>query len=261
MSLAAKFWLGIFALPLCAIAYARDLHILVIGESVSSNCNEYRYRSSNGVFQVDLSGNIIPASDPFLWADCQNGSTWIPLGRRIISENFAEKVTFMPISMVRTPVNDWLPNGKAFLKLRKAIKVANEKSIRFDYAFWHQGSSDARTPPDEYERKLSQVLKYISVNANVDKWIIAKHSKCGGVFNDKIAKAQTQVGSAHILKRYPGPNTDILDSELRYDNCHLNFRGQEKMADLWLQSMISADNLNNAVRKETLIHYFQGLIK
>lgn len=260
MSLAAKLFI-VLCLSACQVgAFAKDLYILVVGQSISSNCNQHLYGPSEGVFQIDLLGNKIPASDPFVWADCQNGSMWIPLGKKIISKNNARSVTFMPIGVGGTSVNDWLPDGKAFQKLSNAIKVSKEKSIRFDYAFWHQGSTDAGTPPDQYASKLNRVLRHISINANVDKWIVAQHSRCGNLFDNKIAKAQIQASSIHILRRFPGPNTDELDNEFRFDGCHLNYRGQEKMADLWFQSMVSADKLNTSVQKETLVQYFKDLV-
>ena len=166
----------------------------------------------------------------------------------------------MPIGVKGTSVNDWLPGGNAFPKLSRAIKLSKDNSIRFDYALWHQGAADAGTHPDQYAKKLNKVLKYISINASVDKWIIAKHSKCAYLSDNKIAIAQANVALGHILRRFPGPDTNALGSDFRFDNCHLNFKGQEKMADLWFQSIVSADKLNASVQKETLIQYFKVLI-
>jgi hypothetical protein len=261
MSLAAKFCIIVFLTACQAKSFAKDLYILIVGESISSNCNQHIYEPSEGVFQIDLSGNKIPSSDPFLFADCQNGSTWILLGRKIITANYARSVTFMPIGVEGMSVNDWLPGGKAFEKLSNAIIITKEKSIRFDYAFWYQGPADADPPSDQYAKKLSQVLKYISINAHVNKWIIAQYSKCRALSDNEIAKAQIEVASRNILRRFPGPNTNALGSEFRYDNCHLNFKGQEIMADLWFQSMVSADKANSAVQKESLLKYFNGLFK
>lgn len=261
MSLAAKFCIVFFLVTCQPKVFAKDLYILIVGQSISANCNQYLYRASKDVFQINLSGEKIPASDPFLWADCQGGAMWIPLGQKIITENHASSVTFMPISVSGTSVNDWLPGGNAFHKLSSAIQIAKEKSIQFDYAFWHQGSADIGSPPQQYAVKLNRVIKYISTNIAVDKWLIAQHSRCGNLFDKEIANAQNQVASSHILRRFHGPNTNALGNEFRYDNCHLNRMGQEKMADLWFQSMIIADKINNAVQKETLIQNFKGLIK
>ncbi len=239
------------------VAHAKDIFILVVGQSISSNCNEYKYKEIQGVYQVNLVGEVVPALDPFLWSDCKQGSMWIPLGGKIISLGLAKSVTFMPIGVGGTSVQDWLPQGRAFEKLGKAIRVANSSNIRFDYAFWHQGSSDVGRSPQAYAQNLSQVLRYISLNIKIDKWIIARHSKCGTHFDEMISKAQYQASLNYLARRFPGPDNNELGYEFRFDGCHLNKTGQEKMADLWLGSMIEADKNNLSIQKESLLNFFR----
>lgn len=257
MSLAAKI---IFLLVFCMnSSYGKDVFILVIGQSIASNCNEHKYKERQGVYQIDLEGRIIPASDPFLWADCSQGSMWVPLGDRIISSGIAKTVTIMPIGIRGTSVSDWLPQGSAFDKLEKAISVANSRSIRFDYAFWHQGSSDVGRDPKAYARNLSQVLRHISLNLKIDKWIIARHSKCGDSFDQMISKAQYQVSMNYFARRFPGPDNNKLGEDFRFDGCHLNKAGQEKMAELWLDSIMQANKIDPSIQKESLLHFFRNL--
>ena len=44
------------------------LKILVIGQSISSNCNEFKFSAVTGVNQVSLDGVEKSAADPFEWA-------------------------------------------------------------------------------------------------------------------------------------------------------------------------------------------------
>lgn len=257
MSLAAKI---IFLLILCSnSSYAKDIFILVVGQSIASNCNEHKYNEIQGVYQIDLEGKRIPASDPFLWADCSQGSMWMPLGDKIISSGLGKTVTIMPIGIGGTSVSDWLPQGRAFKKLEKAIIVANSRSIRFDYAFWHQGSSDVGRNPKAYASELSQVLRHISLNLKIDKWIIARHSKCGASFDKMISKAQHQTSINYYARRFPGPDNNALGDEFRFDRCHLNKAGQERMAELWFDSIIQANKVHTSIQKESLLHFFRNL--
>lgn len=222
------------ALPLA------EMRILVIGQSIASNCNDYAYGLVDGVFQIDKSGNTKPASDPFEWADCIKGSVWMPLGKRLIDAGIAEKVTFMPIGVGGSKVEDWQVGGSAFSKLNTALVLAQKKGITFDLALWHQGSANAGDSQAIYRDKLNSVLNYVSAHAVVNRWLIAIHSRCSGVYDRNVEAAQIEIGSMSALERYPGANNNALGDEFRVDRCHLNRAGQEKLSSLWLESIEAA---------------------
>ena len=71
--------------------FAKNISILVIGQSISSNCNQYKYPAIQGIYQYDFEGNRVKAYDPFIWADCSSGSMWMPLGRIILNNKFINK--------------------------------------------------------------------------------------------------------------------------------------------------------------------------
>ncbi|NVI81425.1 sialate O-acetylesterase [Janthinobacterium sp. BJB401] len=217
-----------------------ELRILVIGQSISSNCNEHVYPAVDNVFQVGKDGVIKIASDPFEWADCNHGSMWMPLGKKLIGAGIARKVIFMPIGVGGTKVADWQAGGVAFGKLNIAIGVILAQGIKFDFAFWHQGSSDSGTDKDVYIQRLGEVIGYVNSKIKVNRWMIAAHSRCGMAYDRNIESAQLIFGNAPELKRYPGPNTNLLGDEYRFDACHLNEKGQEKMSSMWLDSVKAA---------------------
>lgn len=219
-----------------------EIKILVIGQSVSSNCNEFVYGPSENVFQIGRDGSVKPARDPFEWADCNMGAMWMPLGKNIIEAGIAKKVTFMPIGVGSTKVEGWKPGGVAYPKLNAAIAMINKEKLKFDFAFWHQGSSNSGDARDDYQNKLIDVIKYVNSNVPVEKWLVAVHSRCGSVYDTNIEAAQVLVGQRRDLGVYPGPNNNSLDNSFRFDNCHLNLRGQERMAALWLEAMTLALN-------------------
>jgi hypothetical protein len=256
MSLAVKIIIS-FLLFFSSTVHSKTIKILVIGQSISSNCNEHIYGKIDGIFQIDLDGSEKPAEDPFFWADCKAGSMWLPLGNEIIKSGMSDHVVFMPIGVAGIMVSDWRTGGRAFRKLEKAISLIKKNNIHFDYAFWHQGSSDIGGNPNSYEADLKSVLRYISLNIQVKKWLIAQHSSCFGKTNIEIEKRQIWIGSRYLYRRFQGPNTNLLDASFRVDGCHLNRAGQEKMAQLWLASMQNADRLDSVLQKESLLYYFK----
>jgi hypothetical protein len=218
-----------------------ELHILVLGQSVSSNCNEKIYPASPNVFQVSLAGDIKTASDPFEWADCKAGSMWMPLGRMLIESGMASKVVFMPIGIGSTTVADWMQGGRSFSKLNNAIDVIKQRNLQFDYAFWHQGTSDfGQTGAEVYSSRLSSVISYVNRNVTIKNWLIAVHSRCYGTYDRQIESGQLAVAAALGDNIFVGANNNSLDNSYRFDTCHLNAQGQEAMAKLWLESMKSA---------------------
>ncbi|OYU46438.1 MAG: hypothetical protein CFE44_02105 [Burkholderiales bacterium PBB4] len=219
---------------------AKTLHILVIGQSISANCNGHLYDKQNGIFQIDRMGTLIPAKDPFEWSDCKGGAMWIPLGDRLLASKLADRVVFMPIGVPATKAVDWMIGGKAYEKLNSAIELVKKKDIKFDLALWHQGSSDLGLDEGTYTVQVLGILDYVNSLIDIEKWVMAIHSSCYGNTDIGIAKAQRAIGELKQRKIYPGPNTNDLGPEYRVDGCHLNRNGQEVMADRWFKSIDAA---------------------
>jgi hypothetical protein len=232
-------------IPTPTIPSIREMRILVIGQSISSNCNQFVYGKIDNVFQIGKDGAVKAAADPFEWADCDKGSMWMPLGKKIIEAGLADKVIFMPIGLGGTSVMDWMSGGRAFSKLNDAIGVIKQQKITFDFVLWHQGSSDFGTSKDDYVSRLSSVIAYVNKNVQVGKWLIAIHSRCWGTMDLNIEAAQRVVGAQAQNGHFLGPDTNTLGDEYRFDTCHLNQRGQEQMATMWLESIKNAQFVKN----------------
>jgi hypothetical protein len=220
--------------------YFPELRVLVLGQSISSNCNEHKYGEVANVFQIGKDGTVKPGKDPFEWADCDQGSMWMPLGRNLIDQKIVGKITFMPIGVAGSSVKEW-QGGRGLDKLTQAIALINKYGLTFDYAFWHQGSADIGMSGDEYKQRLASVVSYVNSKVKISRWLIAVHSRCLGQFSPEIEQAQMTFGNAASASRYLGPNTNLLMTEYRMpDQCHLNELGQEEMARLWVQAIINS---------------------
>lgn len=226
-----------------AVPRAAETRILVIGQSVASNCNEHIYGPVSNVLQVALNGDVVPAKDPFEWADCKGGSMWMPLGRKLIEGGVSDKVVFMPIGVGATSVRAWQPGGNAYPKLIDAISLIRQEGIVFDYAFWQQGTSDFGMSRAEYGERLSAVIADVSGKIPVKRWLIALHSRCFNVYDQDLEAAQRAVANSLPGRTYLGANGNSLGNEFRFDMCHLNQQGQEEMASLWLQAI--KDSMRN----------------
>jgi hypothetical protein len=222
-------------------AVPEQLRVFVIGQSISSNCNEHKFGPVENVFQVGLNGDVKAAQDPFEWADCTNGSMWMPLGKLIVERGLAKQVIFMPIGVSGTTVRDWQEGGLAYPKLNNAIAQIKQKRMAFDVALWHQGSSDIGTDKNVYLSRLGSVVDYIDARIPIGRWVIAVHSRCFGNYDKNIEDAQRAFIATPGTKRYLGPNNNLLGNEFRVsDACHLNERGQQEMASMWFDAIQAA---------------------
>ena len=257
MLLAAKL-AGLLALMLWGgFASAKDIYILVIGEAGSANCNAHRFTKAVGVYQIGLDGAVKPAHDPFEWADCKGGSIWIPLGKQIINAGMADRVIFMPIGLARMRARDWLADGRAVSKLSSVTNLVVGRKIRFDYALWQQGYSDRGSSGPQYISDLSKVIKNVSLNMQITKWIIAQSAGCGAAVSTHIKVAQSQIALNPLFNRFLGPDISSLSSAYRSTECNFNEIGQQKVAQLWFRSMQEADTANVRYQKESLLYYFK----
>ncbi|MEN3112397.1 sialate O-acetylesterase [Uliginosibacterium paludis] len=262
MSLVAKSLFISAGILICSNAIAaestdRHLRILVAGQSISSNCNQHRFGPEAGVFQVSKDGLEIEARDPLQWADCDGGSIWLPLGKRIIESGMAQKVTFMSIGVGGTSVHDWRPGGRAYAKLQSAFKLIEDKKIRFDYGFWLQGSSDIGSDPIRYENALKDLVRELRQTSGARDWLIAIHSSCFGQSDNRIAQAQERLARNALHGYFKGPDINSIEKGLRTDSCHLNKAGQEVAAGLWFKALQDAQRTDHVTEEETLLRFFR----
>ncbi|UOO81591.1 hypothetical protein LVJ83_11795 [Uruburuella testudinis] len=225
-------------------AGAKDLTILVVGQSLSANSGGHRYSEPvKNLYQIDLQGRRVPAKDPLLWASGDGGSLWMPLGRKMLQAGLADSVTFMPIGKGGTSLENWLtPGSYVNGKMYRALDVAAQQKIKFDYVFFLQGSSDVGTPMKDYASRfytLHHIIQgRLKQSGSDPAWIVARHTRCGDLFDPEVVAVQYAIGRRDNRKHYfVGPDINPVGMQYRRDRCHLNRAGQEKVADMWLHSL------------------------
>ena len=164
----------------------------------------------------------------------------MPLGKKLIDSGIARKVIFMPIGVSGSKVEDWQASGAAFKKLNSAISLIQGQGIAFDFAIWHQGSSNIGMEKSVYMARLGSVIDYVNERVKINRWLIGVHSRCFGNYDRNIESAQMEIGNMPKLKRFIGANNNLLGDEYRTDSCHLKKSGQDEMASMWLESVKSA---------------------
>jgi len=100
---------------------------------------------------------------------------------------------------------------------------------------FHQGESDNPTTSNTTYLKYLKALKDDADNIHIADWFISRATICGTDSpNNNIRNAQWSLPGT-----FRGPDTDVLgiDTDVRYDTCHFNTNGLEKLGQLWKRAI------------------------
>jgi len=239
------------------MAGAKNLYILVIGEGTAANCNDFKFGALPYVMQIGISGAEITAEDPFEWSECKGGSFWIPLGEQLHIRGLGQRIVFMPVTVEKAKLAEWMGQGKASRKLGEAMKVVTQRGIHFDYVLIQQGASDRESKITSYFNDLQSLVNYVRVIAPRAKWIFSRGAVCLAERSLKIERAQTIYGRQPLANHFVGPFLATLPRSVILKNCMLNRVGQLQMAYMWANAIRAAEADSERYRKEALLYYFQ----
>lgn len=244
----------VMMLFLCSFSTsARDFHILVMQEGDAVDCRETVNEKVPGVFLLDLSGlekSAHLSTDP---ADCTANNISVLLGQKMVQAGIAERVFFMPISASGERVHGWLAGGILYKDLQLAVKTVKSKNIKFDYALWQGLFSDNQLPESKYNGEVRRLVKSISLDMEVGKWIIGRNGRC-----DQKNTAHTKsLKWEALLNRFSGPDVGQLNEKYYSGNCGMTESGQNALAQLWVDTIQSVDIASRKYQKESLLYYFK----
>lgn len=205
----------------------RDI-IILFGQSNSANSvlsNEY-FRSKHLNY---FNKKFYRLSNPVLGANGDKDSVAPAIAAKLKSK---KPYIFLTNGWGGTSIYDWShPNSMLVKYIKRNLKDLL-KIHRLKYLIWIQGESDNNTDVD-YIRQFNifrdNLFSGIS-NKQLQKakWIITQTSICGNK-RDHVLNAQ-QKKLAQRDKVYITKVTDSLDINYRFDDCHFNKFGTEKIA-------------------------------
>ena len=205
----------------------RDI-IILFGQSNSANSvlsNEY-FRSKHLNY---FNKKFYRLSNPVLGANGDKDSVAPAIAAKLKSK---KPYIFLTNGWGGTSIYDWShPNSMLVKYIKRNLKDLL-KIHRLKYLIWIQGESDNNTDVDyirEFNIFRDNLFSGIS-NKQLQKakWIITQTSICGNK-RDHVLNAQ-QKKLAQKDKVYITKVTDSLDINYRFDDCHFNKFGTEKIA-------------------------------
>ncbi len=217
----------------------RTAVLLIFGQSNSTNQGQGRFNPDTGVYNFNFfDGKCYVAKDPLLGTSGTKGSFASRLGDRLIKAKVFDAVVLVPISVGGTYMEDWTLGGVHFRRIPVAIKRLAQKRLRITHLLWHQGEGNVQhmANPEAYKANFLDMLNAIrsyAVNAPV---FVPLTSVCGSAPYEKTRRGQRAlVDPARGI--YPGPDTDGLGFNYRYDNCHFGSAGLDAHAEMWFRTL------------------------
>jgi hypothetical protein len=253
MSSVVKWVAGLSLLLLAHAASARDLNILVLQENSPSECNMHEFPEANGIYQLDLNGDEALASRRFAWDECAESDVLLPLGQDLIKSGMANRISFMPVGMPGTTIDDWSAGKPAYEKLKVALDIANSRNIKFDYVFWQGGIVDSERSVSNYSEGINKVMRAIKLSAKAQKFIISRSITCLDLPNGPNV---TDIWNP-LANRFAGPKLADLGGEYYANRCAFNSLGNKKVAQLWVNAIVDAEVQGKSLQRETLLYYFK----
>jgi hypothetical protein len=228
--------------------------ILVLGQSNSANHAEKKF-SSNFPTQVlnYYMGKCYSAQSPLLGASGLEGEYLTLLGDALIKKGDLENVILVNKSIGGSVIVDWVSQGDLSLDLVSTLNELNSKYIVTN-VIWHHGESDfiSSTSFREYResfQELKAILKQARVTAPIS---IIVSTICGYNSNwlaeNPVASAQKSLINDRDTFLGIDADSTLLVTDRRSQstsqepNCHLNERGQRKVARLLSDKIMEIHN-------------------
>ncbi|MEX2618386.1 MAG: sialate O-acetylesterase [Alphaproteobacteria bacterium] len=213
--------------------------ILVFGQSNSTNEGEGRYKANSNVLNFNyIDGNCYLAHDPLLGTSGIGGSFLSRLGDSLVARGKFKRVILVPLSVGASYIRDWAPKGNLHERLYVVAENLRQKALSVSHVLFHLGEADAGagTAPEEYRRQFHAIvtnLRQLKFRAPI---YVAIATRCGGPSNEDIRAIQMSV-SDPFLGIYPGPDTDKIGMDMRFDGCHMNAAGLDRHAEMWFEAI------------------------
>jgi hypothetical protein len=227
------------------VARKRDTAIiLTFGQSNAANLGDGPYAAKKEVYVYNIFDcEYYRAIDPLPGATNNGGSVWSRLGDRLVEADMYRSVLFIPIAYGGSFITEWAPGGVHYRRLQFATQRMHAGGLVPDVLCWHQGEAEANhtdMTADEYRRHFLAMLNAIRGADIMAPIYVATATLCADQSHPKknheaIRTAQRELVSLkdNIL---PGPDTDMIGIEHRWDGCHFAASGLDLAADAWLKA-------------------------
>ena len=202
--------------------------VLVSGQSNSANFLRSKKRYKNKHYNY-FDGKCYELSNPVLGAEGEMSSIIPAIANKL--NNF-EDIIFVTSGWGGLSIKDANDKSKIFINYNKNILEKLEKNNNYlKFFVWIQGESDADNSLDyikNFNSMFANITKNLKYKKNIEL-IITQTTKCYNKEDENLRKKQKLISNSHNKLLIP-INTDNFGDKFRYDQCHFNEFGIDKIS-------------------------------
>jgi hypothetical protein len=182
-------------------------------------------------------GECYQLKTPVLGTSGKQDSLWPALGAAITSAT-QRPVVFINGAAGGTQLGDWLDDRSGYLqRLAGNIAGARQRGLEPQWVLWIQGETDAKTriDPDLYVQQMRDLMDRFRAGAHLSpqaRWVLFRSTRCMNRPNNgpEIDRALTAfIDESSTDPVIGGPMASELDDSYRWDTCHFNNRGRDRL--------------------------------
>ena len=202
--------------------------ILVSGQSNASNFLRSKKRYNNKHLNY-FNGKCYKLSNPVLGAEGEMSSLIPALASKL---DKSKKIIFFTSGRGGMPMSHANHKNMVFINYNKnGLEELEKNNNILKFFIWIQGESDLGNS-DNYVKNFEEMFENITKNLEHRKkinLIITQTSRCHDK-QDSLLREKQKLISINRNKSIKVINTDKLGNEFRYDKCHFNQKGIEKIS-------------------------------
>lgn len=216
---------------------ANDSYVIVaLGQSNSGNFINKKYTDNSRNIYNFFNGRCYLAADPLLGASGDLGSLWIPFANKLSLLN-NKKIVLINFSQGGSSVTSWSSYAHFGYFLEKGLVTIGKNYRHVDSFFWIQGESDHGLNPDEYKLSLSSIIKQTKDKFPDSEFYISGTTYCFNQSDQAIYLEQHKLARSLPGVSWLGSTDQFQSIDDRWDNCHFNENGVEKISNMFLGNM------------------------
>lgn len=223
--------------------------MLVLGQSNAANharVGSIPPLEGDTVFSF-FRGRCYKLADPLPGASGSGVSIW-SLAVPSLSVRLGRPIVIIVVAEMNRNIADWSRHG-GFADLAAGIAAdAVQKGLMPAVAIWMHGETDAAigTNGEEYAEGLRTVVRKIQAGAKTGgekvtlRWIITRMTRCSrpAMTAAGVRNAQEKI-ALEMNSAFSGPDLDQFGEEFRYDGCHFNEIGRQRVSDVIEDAVIN----------------------
>ncbi len=220
---------------------SRDALVIVTGgqSNAANSYGDVDSTETDPQLAMVHGGKCYALESPVLGATARGESLWPRLGQAL-ANRYDRPVVFINGAVGTTQVSDWLDDRSGYLeRINSSISDAQQLGYQPNLVLWIQGETDAGIKVDpeafknDFESLIGKVDSVIAKGGAAADWVLYRSSYCKGRENNgpELEAAIAQLTEEKGDRLYLGPTLTPYDDTYRWDGCHLNRKGRDRLIE------------------------------